>query len=115
MLFRSGLAFCLVLLREKGGTQRWQPVSPTLMRHLVAHWDERGDGNRIGTGQLLRYRNGRPITYIACTKPRYPVSAGTHEKVQAMPHIRFRPIEAGHNCILSAPDLVATELLEVPR
>ena len=58
--------------------------------------------------------NGRPMTYIACTQPRYPVSAGTHEKVQAMPHIRFRPIAAGHNCILSAPDLVANELLAVP-
>jgi pimeloyl-ACP methyl ester carboxylesterase len=59
--------------------------------------------------------NGRPMTYIACTRPRYPVSAGMHEKVQMMPHIRFRPIEAGHNCIISAPDLVAHELLEVPR
>ena len=59
--------------------------------------------------------NGRPMTYIACTKPRYPVSAGMHEKVQTMPHIRFRPIEAGHNCILSAPDLVARELLEIPQ
>src|SRR5437868_8814643 len=58
--------------------------------------------------------NGRPMTYIACIKPRYPVSAGMHEKVQAMPHIRYRPIEAGHNCILSAPDLVARELLEIP-
>ena len=58
--------------------------------------------------------NGRPMTYIACTRPRYPVSAGMHEKVQAMAHIRFRPIEAGHNCILSAPDLVVRELLEVP-
>lgn len=58
--------------------------------------------------------NGRPMTYIACTKPRYPVSAGMHEKVQAMPHIRFRPIEAGHNCIISAPELVAGELLAVP-
>ena len=58
--------------------------------------------------------NGRPMTYIACTSPRYPVSAGTHEKVQAMPHIRFRPIAAGHNCILSAPDLVAGELLAIP-
>lgn len=58
--------------------------------------------------------NGRPMTYIACTKPRYPVSAGMHEKVQAMPHVRFRPIEAGHNCIISAPDLVARELLAVP-
>jgi len=59
--------------------------------------------------------NGRPMTYIACTKPRYPVSAGMHEKVQEMAHIRFRPIEAGHNCIISAPDLVARELLEIPR
>ena len=59
--------------------------------------------------------NGRPMTYIACTKPRYPVSAGMHEKVQTMAHVRYRPIEAGHNCILSAPDLVANELLEVPR
>lgn len=59
--------------------------------------------------------NGRPMTYIACTKPRYPVSAGTHEKVQTMAHIRYRLIEAGHNCILSAPDLVARELLEIPR
>jgi pimeloyl-ACP methyl ester carboxylesterase len=58
--------------------------------------------------------NGRPMTYIACTKPRYPVSAGMHEKVQTMPHIRFRPIEAGHNCIISAPDLVAQELLAIP-
>ena len=58
--------------------------------------------------------NGRPMTYVACTKPRYPVSAGMHEKVQAMPHIRFRPIEAGHNCVISAPDLVTRALLEVP-
>ena len=59
--------------------------------------------------------NGRPMTYVACTKPRYPVSAGMHEKVQAMSHVRYRPIEAGHNCIISAPDLVARELLEVPQ
>jgi pimeloyl-ACP methyl ester carboxylesterase len=59
--------------------------------------------------------NGRPMTYIACTKPRYPVSAGMHERVQTMPEIRFRPIEAGHNCIISAPELVARELLEIPQ
>ena len=28
---------CLILLREKGDTVRWQPVSPTLMRHLQRH------------------------------------------------------------------------------
>jgi len=43
---------CLVLLREKGETVRWQPVSPTLMkRHAPPD------------GQLLRYASGRPITY----------------------------------------------------
>ena len=32
---------CLILLREKGETVRWQPVSPTLMGRLVAHGQER--------------------------------------------------------------------------
>ena len=58
--------------------------------------------------------NGLPITYIACVKPRYPVSAGSHERAQETPGVRFRAIEAGHNCIISAPDLVADELLEIP-
>ncbi|EME52258.1 tyrosine-type recombinase/integrase [Amycolatopsis decaplanina] len=51
---------CTVLLREKGETERWQPVSPTLMRHLIAHGEERGNGDR--EEQLLRYANGNPIT-----------------------------------------------------
>jgi integrase len=52
---------CLIYLREKGGTSRWQPVSPTLMRHLLAHHEERGQGDQHGP--LLRYRDGRPLTY----------------------------------------------------
>jgi integrase len=51
---------CLIHLREKDGTTRWQPVSPTLMRHLDAHAEERGTGNP--GDQLLRYANGTPIT-----------------------------------------------------
>ncbi|MCP2323422.1 integrase [Hamadaea flava] len=51
---------CLIRLREKGGTERWQPVSPTLMAHLQEHVLRRGAPH---DGQLLRYRNGRPITY----------------------------------------------------
>ncbi len=51
---------CLIRLREKGETVRWQPVSPTLMRHLLIHSDERGNGDP--NDQLLRYRNGKPIT-----------------------------------------------------
>jgi integrase len=52
---------CLIFLREKGGTSRWQPVSPTLMRHLLVHHSERGSGDR--DARLLRYRDGRPLTY----------------------------------------------------
>ncbi len=50
---------CLVYLREKGGSDRWQPVSPTLMRHLIDHATTR---EAPFSGQLLRYRHGRPIT-----------------------------------------------------
>src|SRR5580692_5015396 len=50
---------CLIRLREKGETVRWQPVSPTLMARLVEHGQER---HAPPGGQLLRYRNGRPIT-----------------------------------------------------
>lgn len=50
---------CLILLREKGGTFRWQPVSPTLMAYLQAHAAERG---APPDAQLLRYRNRQPIT-----------------------------------------------------
>jgi integrase len=50
---------CLIFLREKGETVRWQPVSSTLMAHLVRHAAERGAPR---AGQLLRYADGRPIT-----------------------------------------------------
>ena len=43
---------CLVLLREKGETVRWQPVSPTLMAALVRHAEER---HAPPDGRLLRY------------------------------------------------------------
>jgi integrase/recombinase XerC len=51
---------CLILLREKGETVRWQPVSPTLMGRLIEHGRER---QAPPDGQLLRYAGGRPITY----------------------------------------------------
>lgn len=54
------VAQCLIMLREKGGTVRWQPVSPTLMEHLLAHGEERGIGNVNDC--LLRYANGRVLT-----------------------------------------------------
>jgi integrase/recombinase XerC len=51
---------CLILLREKGNTVRWQPVSPTLMAHLRRHAEQR---HAPVNGLLLRYHDGRPITY----------------------------------------------------
>ncbi|MGV9678841.1 tyrosine-type recombinase/integrase [Nocardia sp. NPDC003482] len=50
---------CVIWLREKGGTDRWQPVSPTLMRHLQQHARDR---RAPQSERLLRYRDGRPIT-----------------------------------------------------
>ena len=52
---------CLIHLHEKGGTDHWQPVSPTLMTHLLAHAEGRG-GLESGE-RLLRYTDGRAITY----------------------------------------------------
>jgi site-specific recombinase XerD len=49
----------VILLREKGGTQLWQPVSPTLMQALCRHAEQRGAPE---SGQLLRARNGNPVT-----------------------------------------------------
>jgi integrase/recombinase XerC len=51
---------CLIRLHEKGETVRWQPVSPTLMAHLLAHGEARG--GLVPGRRLLRYANGRPIT-----------------------------------------------------
>jgi hypothetical protein len=50
---------CLIMLREKGETFRWQPVSPTLMAALAQHAEER---HAPPNERLLRYRNGRQIT-----------------------------------------------------
>lgn len=50
---------CLIRLREKGETVRWQPVSPTLMTYLQQHAEQRGSPT---DGRLLRYTDGRPIT-----------------------------------------------------
>jgi integrase len=52
---------CTVLLREKGGTARNQPISRTLMSALHAHSCDRsprGDAH----GPLLRKRDGSPLT-----------------------------------------------------
>ena len=51
---------CLVLLREKGGTHRWQPVSPTLATALCHLAANRGAAHPDDA--LLRTRARRPLT-----------------------------------------------------
>jgi len=52
--------WCLLRLHEKNGITRWHPASPTLTRALLEHHGHRGSGNP--TEQLLRYRDGSPVT-----------------------------------------------------
>jgi len=49
-----------VRLTEKGGTQRWQPITLDLAQRLAEHAHARGAV--LPTDWLLRYRDGRPLT-----------------------------------------------------
>ena len=51
---------CPALLREKGETVRWQPVSPALIAALARHAAER---HAPPDGPLPRYPGGRPVTH----------------------------------------------------
>ena len=50
----------LTCLAEKGGTQRWQPITLHLAHRLADH--ARARGAVLPTDALLRYRNGRALT-----------------------------------------------------
>jgi integrase len=52
--------WCLVRLREKGGTLRWQPISPTLAAALEQHARARGAVH--GYDALLRRRDHQPLS-----------------------------------------------------
>ncbi|WNV84754.1 site-specific integrase [Umezawaea sp. Da 62-37] len=51
---------CAVRLREKFGTERWQPISPTLVALLRDHAESRGVRHRDDA--LLRHSNGTALT-----------------------------------------------------
>ncbi|MEV0682144.1 site-specific integrase [Actinosynnema sp. NPDC050436] len=53
--------WCLLRLREKDATIRWQPASPTLVAALLAHRAHRGTGTP-SPAPLLRTTGGTPIT-----------------------------------------------------
>ncbi|MFI9536803.1 tyrosine-type recombinase/integrase [Nocardia fusca] len=51
-----------VLLHHKGGVDAWHPISPLLMSRLLDHVAHRGAGFAPARHQVLRTRNGKPIT-----------------------------------------------------
>ncbi|WP_329408066.1 hypothetical protein OG563_38000 [Nocardia vinacea] len=86
---------CLIRLREKEGIDRWQPVSPTLMRHLLHHAEQR---HSPPDGQLLRYRHGKP----GCATPhmrRRRHSQHTFTSEMTLPRVRvnFAQFSTTHN------------------
>ncbi len=52
--------YCRILLREKGGTYRWQPITPILAAALARHATARGATEPADA--LLRQANGTPLT-----------------------------------------------------
>ncbi|MGH3624816.1 MAG: tyrosine-type recombinase/integrase [Sciscionella sp.] len=70
---------CLIFLREKGDTVRWQPVSPTLMAHLHRHAEHRHAPPARPTTPIYQ----RPADHHPALRPplvayRYPPALGRH-------------------------------------
>ncbi|MFI2228701.1 tyrosine-type recombinase/integrase [Nocardia testacea] len=53
---------CTALLHHKGGVDAWHPITPLLMSRLLDHVAHRGAGFAPARHQVLRTRNGKPIT-----------------------------------------------------
>ena len=55
------------------------------------------------------FGNGRPITYIACTRPAYTPIVPMHEYARRQPGWRYRELATGHDAMVTAPG----ELIEL--
>lgn len=55
--------------------------------------------------------NGKPCVYIACIAPVHPFVAGSHRFAQEQAGWQWREINAGHDAMITAPELV-TQTLE---
>jgi integrase/recombinase XerC len=75
---------CLILLREKGETFRWQPVSPTLMAGLVQHAEDR---NAPSDGGL----QAREADYLRFARDlRVPMDNNEAERAIRMSKLRIK-------------------------
>jgi pimeloyl-ACP methyl ester carboxylesterase len=57
--------------------------------------------------------NGLPITYIAVTNPWYEPLAGVRAWVKQQPDWAWRELETGHAPMITAPELLARELIDI--
>jgi pimeloyl-ACP methyl ester carboxylesterase len=57
--------------------------------------------------------NGLKRTYVAATKPSYALLIPTHERVKADKTWSFTTLEAGHDCMVTAPDALASLLMGI--
>jgi pimeloyl-ACP methyl ester carboxylesterase len=54
--------------------------------------------------------NGLRRTYIAAIRPSYAALVATHERIKGDPTWSFTTIEAGHDCMVTAPDQLTSLL-----
>ena len=59
--------------------------------------------------------NGLPRTYVACTAPAYAPLAGHRAWVRAQPGWDWRDLAAGHDAMVTAPNLLADLLQDLTR
>jgi pimeloyl-ACP methyl ester carboxylesterase len=57
--------------------------------------------------------NGARTTYIACTEPWYPSLAPSRKRAKEAPGWQWREIAAGHDVMVTAPDLLTAALAEI--
>ena len=57
--------------------------------------------------------NGLPATYVCCTAPVYTTLASARGRARQQPAWNWREIEAGHDCMVTAPRATADLLMEI--
>ncbi|WP_334028763.1 hypothetical protein [Nocardia terpenica] len=92
----------LIRLREKGGTDRWQPVSLTLMGELCCHRDQRIPTKVLPQKPVTADRSAPPPTGDCCdtattTRPlsATTTSSGAESESKSLPRQPYTPAHIG--------------------
>ncbi len=89
-------------------------TDPADMAWLQRHLRPMPVGTYTGTFTFKHSgSNGLKRTYIASTKPRYTLLVPTHDRVRGDSSWSFMSLEAGHDSMVTAPNELASLLMEV--